>query len=38
MANGNVKEAMTLEKVMFTVLKATNTDIDKIEEARTKNT
>jgi hypothetical protein len=38
LANGNEKEAITLEKVMFTVLNASNTDIDLIEKARTKNT
>lgn len=37
-ANANEKEAMTLEKVLFTVLKATENDISMIEKARDKNT
>ena len=38
LANSNEKEASTLEKVLFTVLKATDKDIDLIERARGKNT
>lgn len=33
-ANNNEKEAMTLEKVLFTVLKANEKDIELIEKAR----
>jgi hypothetical protein len=33
-ANNNEKEAMTLEKVLFTVLKANDKDIELIEKAR----
>lgn len=36
-ANGNEKEALTLEKVLFTVLKATEKDVEVIEKARVKN-
>lgn len=36
-ANTNEKEAQTLEKVLFTVLKATEKDIEIIEKARSKN-
>lgn len=37
LANANDKEATTLEKVLFTVLKATEKDIELIEKARQKN-
>ncbi|CDW85360.1 abc transporter family protein [Stylonychia lemnae] len=37
-ANYNEKEAMTMEKVLFTVLKASEKDIEKLEKARQKNT
>lgn len=37
LANGNEKEAMTLEKVLFTVLKANDKDIELLEKARVKN-
>lgn len=37
-ANANEKEAMTLEKVLFTVLKVTEADIGAIEKARQKQT
>lgn len=33
-ANNNEKEAMTMEKVLFTVLKASDKDIDTLEKAR----
>jgi hypothetical protein len=36
-ANSNEKEALTLEKVLFTVLKATEKDIELLERARLKN-
>jgi hypothetical protein len=35
-ASGNEKEAMTLEKVLFTVLKANDKDIEVLEKARGK--
>lgn len=35
-AKGNEKEAITLEKVLFTVLKVTEADIKLIEKARKK--
>ncbi len=38
LANNNEKEAMTLEKVLFTVLKTDEKDIEVIEKARQKNT
>lgn len=34
LANSNEKEAMTLEKVLFTVLQATDKDVELIEKAR----
>ncbi len=37
LANANEKEAMTLEKVLFTVLQATDRDVELIERARMKN-
>lgn len=37
-ANSDEKGAMTLEKVLFTVLKANEKDIEIIEKARQKNT
>jgi hypothetical protein len=36
-ATSNEKEAMTLEKVLFTVLKATDKDLETVEKARQKN-
>jgi len=33
----NEKEALTLEKVLFTVLKASDKDIELLEKARSKN-
>jgi hypothetical protein len=33
-ASYNEKEAMTMEKVLFTVLKASEKDIEKLEKAR----
>jgi hypothetical protein len=36
MANGNEKEALTLEKVLFTVLQANERDVEQIEKARSK--
>lgn len=33
-ANGNEKEGLTLEKVLFTALSATEKDIELIEKAR----
>ena len=36
-ANGNEKEVLTLEKVLFTVLKPTEEDIKLLETARLKN-
>lgn len=38
LSNANEKEALTMEKVLFTVLKFNNEDIQKIEKARQKNT
>jgi hypothetical protein len=37
LANGNEKEALTLEKVLFTVLQANDHDVELIEKARQKN-
>ena len=36
-ASGNEKEAMTLEKVLFTVLQANDKDLEILEKARQKN-
>ena len=36
LAKGNMKEAMTLEKVLFTVLKVTAIDLTLLEKARKK--
>ena len=36
-ANSNEKEALTLEKVLFTVLQANDKDVELIEKARMKN-
>lgn len=36
-ANGNEKEAILMEKVLFSVLKANEKDIEIIEKARQKN-
>jgi hypothetical protein len=36
-ASGNEKEAMTLEKVLFTVLQANDRDLEALEKARQKN-
>ncbi|TNV70592.1 hypothetical protein FGO68_gene4632 [Halteria grandinella] len=36
LANANEKEALTLEKVLFTVLQATDKDVELIEKARMK--
>lgn len=36
-ANSNEKEALTLEKVLFTVLQASDRDVELIEKARQKN-
>ncbi len=36
-ASGNEKEAMTLEKVLFTVLSANEKDLENLEKARQKN-
>ena len=36
-ANGNEKEALTLEKVLFTVLSANDKDLESLEKARQKN-
>ena len=37
MAAGNEKEAMTLEKVLFTVLSTSQKDLEGLEKARRKN-
>lgn len=37
LANANEKEALTLEKVLFTVLQASDRDVELIEKARQKN-
>jgi hypothetical protein len=37
LANGNEKEALTLEKVLFTVLQANDHDVELIEKERQKN-
>lgn len=37
LANANEKEALTLEKVLFTVLQANDKDVELIEKARQKN-
>ena len=37
LANGNEKEAILMEKVLFTVLKANDKDIEIVEKARQKN-
>ena len=37
MAKGEEKEALTLEKVLFTVLEATSKDLKLLEETRSKN-
>lgn len=34
LANANEKEALTMEKVLFTVLQATDKDVEIIEKAR----
>lgn len=36
-ASGNEKEALTLEKVLFTILKPNDQDIETLEKARQKN-
>ncbi len=36
-ANGQAKETMMMEKVLFTVLKIANKEIEVIQEARVKN-
>jgi hypothetical protein len=36
-ANGNEKEATIMEKVLFTVLKASEKDIESLSKARQKN-
>jgi hypothetical protein len=37
MAKGEEKEALTLEKVLFTVLEASSRDLNELEEMRSKN-